>query len=117
MIFDVPVCLLLLIVVVYIYLFIYCLSCLNINRVCKTILFLYNCFTSFHLFDSLARTSCYVNLNYNPWKISFRVRVRVLSLSQSIFTDFAVPVCLLLCLLLLIGVVLYFICLYIVYHV
>ena len=37
----------------------------------------------------------------------------VLSLSQSIFTDFAVPVCL----LLLIGVVLYFICLYIVYHV
>ena len=40
------------------YLFIYCLSCLNINRVCKTFLFLYNCFTSFHLFDSLARTSC-----------------------------------------------------------
>ena len=40
------------------YLFIYCLSCLNINRICKTFLFLYNCFTSFHLFDSLARTSC-----------------------------------------------------------
>ena len=40
------------------YLFIYCLSCLNINWVCKTFLFLYNCFTSFHLFDSLARTSC-----------------------------------------------------------
>ena len=58
MIFAVPVCLLLLIVVVF-YLFIYCLSCLNINRVCKTyFLFLYNCFTSFHLFNSLARTSC-----------------------------------------------------------
>ena len=42
------------------YLFIYCLSCLNINRVCKTFLFLflYNCFSSFHLFDSLARSSC-----------------------------------------------------------
>ena len=38
---------------------------------------------------------------------------KVLSLSQSIFTDFAVPVYL----LELIGVVIYFICLYIVYHV
>ena len=44
---------------------------------------------------------------------SVQVRVRVLSLSQSIFTDFAVPVYL----LQLIGVVIYFICLYIVYHV
>ena len=48
------------------YLFVSCLSCLNINRVCKTfilILFLYNCFSSFHLFDSLARTSCKTGLN------------------------------------------------------
>ena len=45
------------------YLFKYCLSCLNINRVCKTFLFLYNCFSSFHLFDSLTRTSCYIGLN------------------------------------------------------
>ena len=42
-----------------------------------------------------------------------RARTLSLSLSQSIFTDFAVPVYL----LQLIGVVIYFICLYIVYHV
>ena len=53
-----------------------------------------------------------MNLNYNPWTINFRVRVRGLSRSQSIFNDFGVPVCL----LLLTGVVLYFICFYIVYH-
>ena len=42
------------------YLFVYCLSCLNINRVCKVFLlvFSYNCFSTFHLFSSLARTSC-----------------------------------------------------------
>ena len=38
--FDVPVCLLLLIVVVF-YLFVYCLSCLNINRVYKKIIILF----------------------------------------------------------------------------
>ena len=37
-----------------------------------------------------------MNLNYNPWTIHFLLRVRVLSRSQSIFNDFAVPVCLLL---------------------
>ena len=48
------------------YLFIYCLSCLNINRVCKIFsiyIFLYNCFSSFHLFGSLAGTSCQTGLN------------------------------------------------------
>ena len=39
------------------YLFVYCLSCLNINRFFY-ILFFYNCFSMFHLFSSLARTSC-----------------------------------------------------------
>ena len=48
---------------VIVYLFVYCLSCLNINRVCKVLfvclfLFSYNCFSMFHLFNSLARTSC-----------------------------------------------------------
>ena len=51
-----------------------------------------------------------MNLNYNSWKIKFSSSS---PLAQSIFTDFAVPVCL----LLLIGVVIYFICLFIVYHV
>ena len=52
---------------------VYCLSCLNINRVCK------GGFSPsiFHLISSLARTSCQkglkvlMNLNYNPWKIKF----------------------------------------------
>ena len=44
------------------YLFVYCLSCLNINRVCKvSFLFVFafiSVFSMFHLFSSLARTSC-----------------------------------------------------------
>ena len=39
------------------YLFVYCLSCLNINRF-FIIFYIYNCFSMFHLFSSLARTSC-----------------------------------------------------------
>ena len=47
------------------YLFVYCLSCLNINRVCKvSFLFVFVfcfyviVFSMFYLFSSLARTSC-----------------------------------------------------------
>ena len=47
------------------YLFVYCLSCLNINGFVFFLVFSflfffssYNCFSMFHLFSSLARTSC-----------------------------------------------------------
>ena len=59
MIFAVPVCLLLLIVVVFDFICLYIVYPVEILiEFVKTFLFLYNCFTSFHLFDSLARTSC-----------------------------------------------------------
>ena len=54
-----------------------------------------------------------MNLNYNPWKIKFSSSSSSSLALSNIFNGFAVPVCL----LLLIKVVFYFICLYIVYHV
>ena len=54
-----------------------------------------------------------MNLNYNPWKIRFSSSSSSSLALSKYFNDFAVPVCL----LLLIGAVLYFICLHIVYHV